>query len=207
MTAIEIDGRLAVYLRETFGDEPRFDLREGDALEFAWEEVVGAPFTLVANLPYSITGPILDRLLRHAPRIRRAVIMVQKEVATRLAAGAGGKEIGAPSVLVRLLYRVERLFDVGSGAFSPSPEIVSTVLRLEPRAEGTLRPGLREAVNRAYLHRRKMIRKTLAGPSASESVIEAALVAIGHAANARPEELEPDAWPLLLAKIDETASS
>jgi 16S rRNA (adenine1518-N6/adenine1519-N6)-dimethyltransferase len=203
VTAIEIDARVGAYLRETLGANANLTLLEGDALDFAWEEIAPEPVVLVANLPYAITGPILDRLVRHAPRIQRALLMVQREVAQRIASGAGGKEIGAPTVHVRLLYEVERLFDVGAGAFHPPPDVVSTVVRFVPRAGARLDPGLRETVNRAYRQRRKTLRKTLADETRSEDAIARALDAIGHSATARPEELEPDDWPRFLAALDE----
>ncbi len=201
VAASEIDARLVRFLREEFAGQPRLDLREGDALEIDWAALAAEPFVLVSNLPYSITGPVLDRVLRTAPRIRRAVLMVQKEVAARLSAGAGGKVIGAPGVLVRILFDVEKLFDVGRGAFRPAPDVTSTVVRLTPRAGAKLEPHVREAVNRAYLHRRKMVRKTLDGFAGGESEIARVLESIGRAAGARPEELEPDDWLRLLAAL------
>jgi 16S rRNA (adenine1518-N6/adenine1519-N6)-dimethyltransferase len=137
----------------------------------------------------------------------RAILMVQKEVAARLTAKPEGKEIGAVGVFAQLLFSVERLFDVGAGAFHPPPEIVSTVLRLQLRPERALSPELRDAVNRAYRHRRKMIRKTLQGTHASESVWATALEAIGRSPNARPEELAPEDWPRLLAAVSEGGGS
>ncbi len=203
VTAIEIDPRVAACLRETLGSHANLALHEGDALAASWEEIAPEPVVLVANLPYAITGPILDRLVRHAPRIRRALLMMQREVAQRIASGAGGKEIGAPTVHVRLLYDVERLFDVGSGAFYPPPDVVSTVVRFVPREGARLDPSLRDVVNRAYRQRRKTLRKTLADETRSEDAIARALSMIGRSAAARPEELEPDDWPRFLAALDQ----
>lgn len=208
VTAIEIDPRIVSHLEAEFADVSRFTLHAGDALALDWNEVAAEPFVLVSNLPYSITGPLLDRILRAAPHIRRAVVMVQKEVAARLAAGAGGKTIGAPGVLMRILFDVERLFDVGSGAFRPAPDVTSTVLRLSPRAGAVLATSVRETVNRAYLHRRKMIKKTLAAPGVvNEATIAGILESMGRPANARPEELEPDEWPSLVAAIESAGRS
>lgn len=200
VTAVEVDPRIADFLRDTFGGRPRFNLVRGDVLRLAWEELAAPGTILVANLPYSITGPVLARVIEHADLFARATLMLQREVAQRLTAGAGGKEIGAPAVLLRLLYRIERRFDVGKGAFLPAPEVASSVIGLE-RIEGArLDPHVRDCVNLAYRSRRKMVRKTLAGVVAPEEAIAAALIDAGHPAAARPEELEPADWPRVLAR-------
>jgi len=205
VTAIEIDPRIADYLRNELKAEERFELLQGDVLELDWNSFSDRPWVLMANLPYSITGPLLEKILQPPAGMTRAIFMVQKEVAQRLTAGAGGKEIGAIGVFAQLLFEAERLFDVGAGAFHPPPEIVSTVLRLQSRPERALQPELRDAVNRAFRHRRKMIRKTLQA-LAPEQVLAAALEAIGRPANARPEELSPLDWPRFLAAAARGAS-
>jgi 16S rRNA (adenine1518-N6/adenine1519-N6)-dimethyltransferase len=204
VTAVEVDPRIAGFLRDELGGRAGFTLRQGDVLDEDFARLSREHDALVANLPYAITGPLLARLLDAPPFLGRVVVMVQKEVAARLTAAAGGREIGAPSVLLRLLYRVERLFDVGRGAFLPRPDVASSVLRLIPAAATGVEPDLREAVNRAYRNRRKMLRKTLAGFVASEEAIGRALGMLGHAEAARPEDLEPDTWPELLRRAAET---
>jgi 16S rRNA (adenine1518-N6/adenine1519-N6)-dimethyltransferase len=198
VTAVEVDPRIAGFLRDELGSRSGFTLQEGDILEADFARLACEHDALVANLPYAITGPLLARLLDAPPFFGRVVVMVQKEVAARLVARAGGREIGAPAVLLRLLYRVERLLDVGRGAFLPPPEVASSVLRLTPVAARGLDSSVREAVNRAYRNRRKMLRKTLAGFVAAESEIAHALRVLGLAEAARPEDLEPESWPELL---------
>jgi 16S rRNA (adenine1518-N6/adenine1519-N6)-dimethyltransferase len=206
VTAIEIDLRIAGYLRDELGENEAFDLLQGDVLELDWNSFARGPWILVANLPYSITGPLLEKVLQPPAGMIRAILMVQKEVALRLTATEGGKVIGAIGVFAQLLFDAERLFDVGAGAFHPPPEIVSTVLRLQTRAERTLSRELRDAVNRAFRHRRKMIRKTLQGALAPEAALASALEAIGRPANARPEELAANDWPRFLAAVSGQAS-
>jgi 16S rRNA (adenine1518-N6/adenine1519-N6)-dimethyltransferase len=198
VVAVEVDRRIVAYLRDELGDRDGFTLVEADVLSLDPAELVREPVTLVSNLPYSITGPVLSLLIGRADSFPRAVLMTQKEVAARLVAGAGGKEIGAPAVLIRLLYRVQRLFDVGKGAFLPPPEIVSSVLALERITDSRLDPLLADAVNLAYRQRRKMLRKTLKGIVADEGALAAALESIGQPDTARPEDLEPEEWPDLL---------
>lgn len=205
VTAIEVDPRIADFLEEDLAGT-RFRLVRGDVLDVDLGAEAPDATILVGNLPYSITGPLLGLIADHAARIDRAVIMVQKEVATRLLARAGGRELGSIAVLLRLLYRIERITDVGTGAFLPAPEVVSTVIRLQRRPGATLSPRLRELVRLAYQQRRKMLRKTLKGELASEEAIAARLVEIGRSETARPEELEPEDWPALL-EIDGQAAA
>jgi 16S rRNA (adenine1518-N6/adenine1519-N6)-dimethyltransferase len=201
VTAVEVDRRLAAYLRDSLGDRPGFELREADVLSLDPAQLAPDATLLVGNLPYVITGPLLALLIKAPDRFPRAVLMVQKEVGLRLVAGAGGKRIGAPAVLLRLLYRVRRLFEVGTGAFIPPPEVVSVVIGLERIPGSSLPDDVTDAVNTAYRHRRKMIRKTLAGHVAGEESLAEGLVRLGRDATARPEELEPEDWPRLLATI------
>ena len=199
VTAIEIDPRVADFLEMEFASHEAFTLIRGDVREADLDRLAPDARALVANLPYSITGPVLALLVNRADRFDRALLMLQKEVAARLTAGAGGRELGAVSVLLRLQWRVERLFDVGRGAFIPAPDVVSSVVRFTRIAGARLEADVKDAVNRAYRQRRKMLRKTLAGTVADEAALARALVALGHAEAARPEELEPEEWPALLA--------
>jgi 16S rRNA (adenine1518-N6/adenine1519-N6)-dimethyltransferase len=204
VTAVEVDPRIVGFLRDELGARAGFTLLQGDILDEDFARLSREQDALVANLPYAITGPLLARLLDAPPFFGRVVVMVQKEVAARLTAAAGGRQIGAPSVLLRLLYRVERLFDVGRGAFLPPPDVASSVLRLTPVGAAGVEPTVREAVNRAYRNRRKMLRKTLAGFVATEDRIGQALRALGLAEASRPEDLEPAAWPELLRRATGT---
>ncbi len=200
VTAVEIDRRLADYLEAELGSRAGFTLVRGDALTADLERLAPDARALVANLPYSITGPVLARLTEPPARLERAVLMLQKEVGARLVAGAGGRGLGAIAVLLRQLWRVERLFEVGKGAFLPAPEVVSVVLRFTRIPGADVPPALRDAVNRAYRQRRKMLRKTLADPAAPEAAWAEALVAAGLPDTARPEDVDPAIWPGLLRR-------
>jgi 16S rRNA (adenine1518-N6/adenine1519-N6)-dimethyltransferase len=199
VTAVEVDRRVVAYLTDVYGTHPSFRLHAGDVLRTDLPALAPDARTLVANLPYSITGPLLSLVVGHAERLDRCVLMVQREVGERLTAKAGGRQIGAIAVLLQLLYAVERRFEVGRGAFLPRPDVVSVVLRLTRRPGTELPDGLRDAVNLAYRQRRKMLRKTLGGVVAPEGALATALAAMGYSEAARPEDLEPDAWPVLLA--------
>ena len=110
VTAVEVDRRIAAYLRDSLGERRGFELREADVLSLDPAEIAPEPTLLVGNLPYSITGPLLALLLEAPDRFPRALLMVQKEVGLRLVAGAGGKRLGAPAVLLRLLYYINQKF-------------------------------------------------------------------------------------------------
>ncbi|HEV8124888.1 MAG TPA: 16S rRNA (adenine(1518)-N(6)/adenine(1519)-N(6))-dimethyltransferase RsmA [Gemmatimonadales bacterium] len=125
---IEKDRELLPVLER---DVPEAIVVQGDALELDWHAVAGGPFIVIGNIPYNITSPLIDQALT-PPRPRVVVFLVQKEVAERVAAKPGGAEYGALSVGVQSVARVERLFNVAAGAFSPPPRVDSSVLRLTP---------------------------------------------------------------------------
>ena len=131
VTAIEYDRRLADHLLRTFGRDPRFRLIVGDALQVSIDEIYAPdePFSVVANLPYSVGSAVLKRLLDHPHRPRRLVVMVQREVAERLAAAPG--DLTVLGVAAQFYATVAILFDVAPSVFMPPPTVVSAVVRLD----------------------------------------------------------------------------
>ena len=157
VVVIEKDRELLPVLER---DVPEAIVVEGDALALDWHLVAGAPFVVIGNIPYNITSPLIDKALT-PPRPRVVVFLVQKEVAQRVAAKPGGAEYGALSVGVQAVARVERLFTVAAGAFSPPPKVDSSVLRLSP-LEQPLIPdpdvaGFRRMVVGLFGFRRKQL--------------------------------------------------
>ena len=146
------------------------------------------PLHVVGNLPYYITSPILFALLDARQHVARAVVMVQKEVADRLAAPPGSKAYGTLSVYFALYARTELLFDVPRAAFHPVPNVESAVVALDfaaaPAPEVPFR-ALQRTVRAAFGQRRKMLRNSL-GPLA-----EAAGAELGAFATLRPEAVSP----------------
>lgn len=199
--AIELDRMLAAGLRERWGGRDGFELIEGDALEVSLPERTGNdPLWVVGNLPYAITSPLLFRVLDQVERARIAgmVFMVQREVAERLAATPGTKAYGALTVGVGLVVEVERLFDVGPGAFRPPPEIVSTVVRMAPHdrfhLDAARRQRVRALVQTLFSLRRKQIQKSLrswAGWSLDREGVERVAKHSGIDLARRPETLSP----------------
>ncbi|MDX1531117.1 MAG: 16S rRNA (adenine(1518)-N(6)/adenine(1519)-N(6))-dimethyltransferase RsmA [Rhodothermales bacterium] len=163
LTAVEVDERAVAHLREHL---PGLDVRQQDVLEADWGALAaekGAPLWVVGNLPYYITSPILFSLLDARAHLRRAVLMMQKEVAERLVAAPGSKTYGILSVQTQLLSRPRLLFDVSRHVFYPKPDVTSAVVALDFGGAG---PGvdvaaLRRVVRSAFNQRRKTIRNSL----------------------------------------------
>ncbi len=150
LIAVELDRVLAAQLRMKFAAQPNVEIIEGDILKIELDTVFGPkpgslrpglnfapePAQVVGNLPYYITSDILLRLLEYHRYFSTIIIMVQKEVADRLAASPGSRDYGLLSATMQLYGRVEKLFTLPPGAFSPPPRVQSTVVRM------TIKPKL-----------------------------------------------------------------
>lgn len=200
LVAVELDDGLAEELSGRFRDRPNVEIVHGDVL--AWDPgpiLRSGPVKVVGNIPYNITSPILFRLLEWRPVPARIILMVQKEVADRMAAEAGDRQYGALSVGVRAAARVERLFTVGRGAFRPVPNVDSAVVRIDPREplERAAAERLRVLTRAAFGLRRKQLQKILRtaapyGMPADEA--HGVLEEVGLRPRDRPEVLSPDAF-------------
>ena len=197
VTAVELDARLAEHLRERFEDEPRLTLVEDDFLDVEVAELASAPWALVANVPYHITSPILHHALGAEPRPTRFVMMVQKEVAERIASPPGG--MSYLSVFVQYHAHVEVAFSVPAAAFEPAPEVDSAVLvgvTRERRLAEEDEDELWRLVQAGFRERRKMIHNVLARqlPGLDRERVGTALAACGIAPDRRPQTLAVDEW-------------
>ncbi|MDA8364382.1 MAG: 16S rRNA (adenine(1518)-N(6)/adenine(1519)-N(6))-dimethyltransferase RsmA [Gammaproteobacteria bacterium] len=165
MHVIEIDRDLAAYLQETF--RQRLDVHQADALKFDFCRLGDSrkPLRLIGNLPYNISTPLLFHLLDASCCIQDMLFMLQKEVVDRLVAEPGGSDYGRLSVMVQWRCRVERLFGVAAGAFSPPPQVESAVVRLTPYQHSPVPiddPGrFRQIVHAAFAQRRKVLRNSI----------------------------------------------
>ncbi len=198
MDAIEIDRDLARLLVEDRRGEARLRVRVDSALDtdFVQMRGTGAALRIVGNLPYNVSTPLMFRLLDQRTAIADMHFMLQREVVARLAAAAGGKDYGRLSVMVAAYAEVERLFDVGPGAFQPAPAVWSAVVRLRPQAEPRFpigAPGaLRALVTTAFSARRKTLRNGL------KALLPAGdIEACGIDPQRRPETLTPAQFGLL----------
>ena len=153
---------------------------------------------MVANLPYHITSPILHALLGTVPRPERAVLMVQREVAERIAAPPG--KMSYLSVFVQYHARVRIAFDVPAGAFEPEPAVESAVIVVEPydaddRLDAETEDGLWRLVQAAFRERRKMIHNVLARQLPIDAGrVQAALSEVGIDPDRRPQTLAVGEW-------------
>jgi 16S rRNA (adenine1518-N6/adenine1519-N6)-dimethyltransferase len=194
VTAVEIDPRLAALLPRTVAERApaladRLTVVEADALRI--REVPGpAPTALVANLPYNVAVPVLLHLLELLPTLRRALVLVQAEVAERLAAAPGSAAYGVPSAKAAWYGDVRRAGNVGRRVFWPEPNVDSGLVALDRRPPP---PGDRAAtfavVDAAFATRRKGLRAALARWAGSPAAAEARLRAAGIDPTSRGEQL------------------
>jgi 16S rRNA (adenine1518-N6/adenine1519-N6)-dimethyltransferase len=198
VTALEVDRHLVPVLRSVVEPEG-VRVVEADALRVDWSAVLGdrPHWSLVANLPYNVATPLVLGLLDDVPRIERMLIMVQHEVAERLAAPPGSRSYGLPSVKVALWARATIVGRVPPTVFTPQPWVDSALVRIErlpvPAVpEDDERRHLFDLARVAFAQRRKMLRRSLAGV-----VDGAAFARAGIAPEARPEELGVDDWARL----------
>ena len=205
--AVELDRDLVAGLRERFGADPRFELIEGDVLAVALPQAR----KVVANIPYNITGPLLERLVGRLDRpvlqpYERLVLLVQQEVGERIRARAGSSAFSALSVRMQLLASCRTVCPVPARCFQPPPKVMSEVVLLEPlRPEQLLEPSLARTVEmllrRCFAARRKMVRNTLQGLLPPEPLQDLAAEA-GIGLQQRPQELAPERWVALAAGLN-----
>ena len=208
VTAVELDRGLAAFLRDRL--EPAIEggglrLIEGDALDQDLVHLIEPPYDVVANLPYHITSPILHALLGEAPRPRRLVLMVQREVAERIAAPPG--KMSYLSVFVQYHARVRVALRVPPAAFEPEPAVDSAVIVVEPfDVDDRLGPEDEEAlwrlVQAGFRERRKMLHNVLARQLPVDAGrVAAALRGSCIDPDRRPQTLAVGEWLALLEAI------
>jgi len=206
LLAIEIDPRRAAALARELSPLGNVVVEEGDALarpvgDRLRGHALALPAVVVGNLPYNVATPILRAAVRERDAVSRVVATVQKEVARRLVARPGSDDYGFLSVETAFFAAGEILFDLSPGAFRPRPKVVSSVVRLRPKAppaEGEALARLLDLTSRAFLFRRKTLANALAGKGPRREW-EGALAAIGKSASVRAEELSPEEFVALAA--------
>jgi len=201
VTAIEADRYLVPVLRGVV-EAKGVDVVEGDALRLDWPGLLGDErWVLVANLPYNIATPLILDLLEQAPGIERMLVMVQREVAERLAAGAGYSARGAVSVKREYWAAASSVGRVPATVFVPRPKVESALVRLDRHPQPPVdvdRAALFRLVETGFGQRRKMLRRSLV------RVVDASCFEKAEVApSARPEELTLEQW----ARLAQCASS
>lgn len=194
LVAIELDRALAARLRDRYADRLHVEIVERDVLDVDLGALAGdAPWTLVGNVPYYITTPILFHALR-PPRPRRAVFLVQREVAERARAEPGTDAYGALSVNLQALAAPSIAGLVKPGAFNPPPKVDSAILILDPLPTPAVTADEESPFSKfvvaAFGQRRKQLRRVLRSVRAlSAEEAEAVLARVGVPVEARPEAL------------------
>lgn len=207
VVAVEIDRDLCPMLIKKFGKVENFLLLQGDFLSLELDLLLEPfpafqhPNKVVANIPYNITGPILEKLLGTIAEpnpnpFDSIVLLVQKEVALRICANVGSSHFGALSVRVQYLAECDFICDVPAKAFSPPPKVDSAVIRLRPRAiENPVQDPKRMAnlIKLGFSSRRKMLRNNLKSVIEPEN-LNMLLESLGINSQARAEDLSVRNW-------------
>ncbi len=163
LVMIEIDRDLAARLRDSYVGRDNVTVIEGDVLRIDLDQALApfAPVTVVANLPYNISTPLIARFVERPRLYRKLVLMLQREVAERICASPGNKDYGSLSVLVQLAATARIALRVPATAFRPQPKVESAVVVIEPFAEPILSDDERDAVRRLtrslFTQRRKQL--------------------------------------------------
>ena len=197
--AVEIDQRLADRLPITVAEhkDSSYQLTVINTDALALRELPVAPTVLVANLPYNVSVPVLLHLLEILPSLNTGVVMVQAEVADRLAAKSGTKEYGIPSLKASWWAHVSGAGSVSRSIFWPVPGVDSKLVsfkRHETPGDDVMRKGVFQLVDAAFAQRRKMLRAALSGIFGSSAKAEAVLIAAGIDPTLRGESLLIDSF-------------
>jgi 16S rRNA (adenine1518-N6/adenine1519-N6)-dimethyltransferase len=194
VVAAEVDPALIPALAEAVGDRRNVRVVLADAVDVDWGVLLGpgsSTWTMAANLPYNVAVPVVLGALQREPRIGRLLVMVQREVGERLAAGPGEREYGAVSAKLGLRATARVVRSVARSVFWPVPNVDSVLVDVRRRPEA-LAPDpdrVDEVVDSAFAERRKTMRNAVRRRGLDRDEAEAALRAAGIDPSARPEEL------------------
>lgn len=198
VVSVEMDRELEPVLSAHAAAHPNFSFIMGDALRVPAEKVAeaagGAPTALVSNLPYNVAATIILAFMQSMPELRRAVVMVQAEVADRICAAPGNRTYGAYTAKLALLGRVTGRFEVGPGNFMPPPHVNSAVVRIDraPLVAPELVAPVSAVIDAAFAQRRKTIRNSMSASGYDKDALDAAFAACGIAPTCRAETLAPE---------------
>lgn len=214
VVSVELDKTLLPVLAETMAPYPNVEIVPGDVMKLdlntlAAEKFQGLRPMVCANLPYNITTPVLTKLVE-TPCFETITVLVQKEVAQRLAARQGSSDGGAFSLFLQYYMETELLFDVPREKFLPAPKVTSAVLRCirreKPAAEVKNEAFFFQVIKGAFLLRRKTLVNSLAAALPFEKdVIQAAIVDCGLSADIRGERLTLEDFARLSERLKQAA--
>ncbi len=209
VTSIEADPELEPVLDAHAADYANFRFIMGDALKVTPEQIEqaagGEPTVFVANLPYNVAATIILQFFQTMPALKRAVVMVQREVADRIAATPGNKTYGGYTAKLGLYAQVTGRFEVPPRCFMPAPHVDSAVVRID-RVEGVVpeeldREFVARVIDAAFAQRRKTIRNSMSANGFAKDVLDAAFEDCGIAPTTRAETLDVAAFVRLAQEL------
>jgi 16S rRNA (adenine1518-N6/adenine1519-N6)-dimethyltransferase len=202
---IETDKKLEPALREALADhEQKTDLVIADVMKTRLSGLDPLPGKVVANLPYGVATPAILKTIDELPDTTFWCVMVQREIADRLAAAPGTKAYGIPSVLVQLACEVEVVRPISRNVFRPVPNVDSALVRMR-RIAPAPSDELASLVRAAFAHRRKALARSLeeaGGPAGIRAAVRDALEEMGHPPDARAETLRPEEFVQLERELE-----
>lgn len=197
---VEIDRESVAYLKEHY-PLLRERIIEGDFLEMELASVMKGPFSVIGNFPYNISSQIFFKILENRHAVRQVVCMLQKEVADRIASPPGSKTYGILSVLLQAYYRIENLFRVSPGVFTPPPKVMSAVIRLRRNERTFLGCDEKlfvQVVKQGFNNRRKTLRNALKSMNLDAEIVSSTVL------DKRAEQLSVDMFIDLTQAIEKS---
>jgi len=201
--AIELDKDLINLLKDKFNNNDKFSLQQGDILSVNLYSINEKVTKVIANIPYNITGPILDIFIGRLGIIRnynyeKIIFLMQKDVVDRILSKEGSPNAGALSIRMQLLSKIKKICDVDPSSFSPPPKVLSSLVVFEPlkkelRLDITSEKYIDKLLRIAFNSRRKMLRNTLKSIFSTDEINkfpEASKICL----NLRPQDLSINQW-------------
>jgi len=208
VTAIELDKKLIPILKEEFKAYTNFEIINEDVLKCDMDEIIGdREVKILANLPYYVTTPIITKLIKGKSKILSITIMIQKEVADRIAAHPSTKDYGALTLLINYFCEISKVRDVSSAAFIPAPKVSSTVIKLIPRKEKSVEVNdealFFKVIRESFNMRRKTLSNSLMPLGLSKQELVNVLTDSNIDPKRRGETLSIEEFALLSNKISD----
>ena len=201
--AIELDKDLINLLNDKFNNNDKFSLQQGDILSVNLDSINKKITKVIANIPYNITGPILDIFIGRLGIIRnynyeKIIFLMQKDVVDRILSKEGSPNAGALSIRMQLLSKIQRICDVPPSSFSPPPKVFSSLVVFEPikndlRLDISLEKYIDKLLRISFNSRRKMLRNTLNSILSNEEINELSEYS-KVCFNLRPQDISIDQW-------------
>ena len=201
---IEVDPKLEPVLHDAVADRPHVTPLIADVMKVRLGGLDPLPNKVIANLPYGVATPAILKTIEELPEVQDWTLMVQREIADRLAASPGTKAYGIPSVLVQLACDVEFVRPISRNVFRPVPNVDSGLVRLR-RKDAAPSDELAALVHAAFAHRRKTLPRSLeesGGPAGVREAAREALEDMGHPPDARAETLRPEEFVQLARNLE-----